>query len=142
MLGPEPKIARSRADRQTQPIGHVQVSTPSASYHVHTRLPWDAFCSGDTQSGLVAQAELIKTMRRHSSRRMPNGERVLRRVQLSGARRSSSQGRVNYDLNLDTGPEDFRPMPSITARVVTINARIRILIVGITLWRRWCQAKR
>jgi hypothetical protein len=47
---------------------------PSARI-MFTRGCLDAFCSGDTPSGLVAQAELINTIRRHRFEEDTYGER-------------------------------------------------------------------
>lgn len=47
---------------------------PSARI-MFTRGCLDAFCNGDTPNGLVAQAELIKTMRRHRFEEDTYGER-------------------------------------------------------------------
>ena len=89
---------------------------PSARI-MFTRGCLDAFCSGDTQSGLVAQAELIKSMRRHSFEEDAYGERDFGAFTFRGEKIFF---KVDYfDLNLEYGSEDPADA-SITARVVTI----------------------
>jgi hypothetical protein len=89
---------------------------PSARI-MFTRGCLDAFCSGDTPSGLVAQAELIKTMRRHRFEEDTYGERDFGAFTFSGKKVFFKID--YYDLNLEYGSEDPADA-SITARVVTI----------------------
>ncbi|WP_066526163.1 MULTISPECIES: DUF3768 domain-containing protein [Erythrobacter] len=89
---------------------------PSARI-MFTRGCLDAFCSGDTPSGLVAQAELIKTMRRHRFEEDAYGERDFGAFTFRGQKIFF---KIDcYDLNLEYGSEDPADA-SITARVVTI----------------------
>jgi len=89
---------------------------PSARI-MFTRGCLDAFCSGDTLSGLVAQAELIKTMRRHRFEEDTYGERDFGAFTFRGEKIFFKV--EYYDLNLEYGSEDPADA-SITARVVTI----------------------
>lgn len=89
---------------------------PSARI-MFTRGCLDAFCSGDTPSGLVAQAELIKTMRRHRFEEDTYGERDFGAFTFGGEKVFFKVD--YYDLNLEYGSEDPADA-SITARVVTI----------------------
>jgi hypothetical protein len=89
---------------------------PSARI-MFTRGCLDAFCSGDTPSGLVAQAELIKTMRRHRFDEDTYGERDFGAFTFRGEKVFFKVD--YYDLNLEYGSEDPADA-SITARVVTI----------------------
>lgn len=89
---------------------------PSARI-MFTRGCLDAFCSGDTPSGLVAQAELIKTMRRHRIEDDTYGERDFGAFTFRGQKVFFKID--YYDLNLEYGSEDPADA-SITARVVTI----------------------
>jgi hypothetical protein len=89
---------------------------PSARI-MFTRGCLDAFCSGDTPSGLVAQAELIKTMRRHRFEEDTYGERDFGAFTFRGEKVFFKVD--YYDLNLEYGSEDPADA-SITARVVTI----------------------
>lgn len=89
---------------------------PSARI-MFTRGCLDAFCSGDTPSGLVAQAELIKTMRRHRFEEDTYGERDFGAFTFRGEKVFFKVD--HYDLNLEYGSED-PANASITARVVTI----------------------
>ena len=89
---------------------------PSARI-MFTRGCLDAFCSGDTPSGLVAQAQLIKTMRRHRFEEDPYGERDFGAFTFRGEKVFFKVD--YYDLNLEYGSEDPADA-SITARVVTI----------------------
>jgi hypothetical protein len=82
-----------------------------------TRGCLDAFCSGDTPSGLVAQAELIKTMRRHQFEEDTYGERDFGAFTFRGEKVFFKVD--YYDNNLEYGSEDPADA-SITARVVTI----------------------
>lgn len=111
----------------TEPIGRAEQIAklndrarsgfdPSARI-MFTRGCLDAFCSGDTPSGLVAQAELIKTMRRHRFEEDTYGERDFGAFTFRGERVFF---KIDYfDLNLEYGSEDPADA-SITARVVTI----------------------
>jgi len=89
---------------------------PSARI-MFTRGCLDTFCSGDTPSGLVAQAELIKTMRRHRFEEDAYGERDFGAFTFRGKRLFFKIDL--YDLSLEYGSEDPADA-SITARVVTI----------------------
>lgn len=89
---------------------------PSARI-MFTRGCLDAFCSGDTPSGLVAQAELINTMRRHRFEEDTYGERDFGAFTFRGEKVFFKID--YYDNNLEYGSEDPTD-PSITARVVTI----------------------
>lgn len=89
---------------------------PSARI-LFTRGCLDAFCSGDTPSGLVAQAELIKTMGRHRFDEDTYGERDFGAFTFRGERVFFKID--YYDLSLEYGSEDPADA-SITARVVTI----------------------
>lgn len=111
----------------TEPIGRAEQIAklndrarsgfdPSARI-MFTRGCLDAFCSGDTPSGLVAQAELIKTMRRHRFEEDTYGERDFGEFTFRGERVFFKVD--YYDLSLEYGSEDPAD-PSITARVVTI----------------------
>ncbi len=111
----------------TEPIGRAEQIAklndrarsgfdPSARI-MFTRGCLDAFCSGDTPSGLVAQAELIKTMRRHRFKEDTYGERDFGAFTFRGEKVFF---KIDYfDLNLEYGSEDPADA-SITARVVTI----------------------
>ena len=111
----------------TEPIGRAEQIAklndrarsgfdPSARI-MFTRGSLDAFCSGDTASGLVAQAELIKTMRRHRFEEDTYGERDFGAFTFRGEKVFF---KIDYfDLNLEYGSED-PANASITARVVTI----------------------
>jgi len=111
----------------TEPIGRAEQIAklndrarsgfdPSARI-MFTRGCLDAFCSGDTPSGLVAQAELIKTVRRHRFEEDTYGERDFGAFTFRGERVFFKID--YYDLNLEYGSEDPADA-SITARVVTI----------------------
>ncbi len=89
---------------------------PSARI-MFTRGCLDAFCSGDTPSGLVAQAELINTIRRHRFEEDTYGERDFGAFTFRGEKVFFKID--YYDLNLEYGSEDPADA-SITARVVTI----------------------
>ena len=89
---------------------------PSARI-MFTRGCLDAFCSGDTLSAPVAQAELIKTMRRHRFEEDAYGERDFGAFTFRGEKVFFKVD--YYDLNLEYGSEDPADA-SITARVVTI----------------------
>lgn len=111
----------------TEPIGRAEQIAklndrarsgfdPSARI-MFTRGCLDAFCSGDTPSGLVAQAELIKTMRRHRFEEDTYSERDFGAFTF---RRERVFFKIDYyDLSLEYGSEDPADA-SITARVVTI----------------------
>ncbi len=111
----------------TEPIGRAEQiaklndrarsgSDPSARI-MFTRGCLDTFCNGDTPSGLVAQAELIKIMRRHRFEEDTYGERDFGAFTFRGERVFFKVD--YYDLNLEYGSEDPADA-SITARVVTI----------------------
>ena len=111
----------------TEPIGRAEQIAklndrarsgfdPSARI-MFTRGCLEAFCSGDTASGLVAQAELIKTMRRHRFEEDTYGERDFGAFTFRGERVFFKID--YYDLSLEYGSEDPADA-SITARVVTI----------------------
>ena len=89
---------------------------PSARI-MFTRGCLDTFCSGDTPSGLVAQTELIKTMRRHRFEEDTYGERDFGAFTFRGEKVFFKVD--YYDLNLEYGSDDPADA-SITARVVTI----------------------
>lgn len=76
-----------------------------------------AFCSGDTPSGLLAQAELIKAIRRHRFDEDTYGERDFGSLTF---RDEQIFFKIDYyDLDLEFGSEDPADA-SITCRVVTI----------------------
>ena len=89
---------------------------PSARI-MFTRGCLDAFCGGDNASGLVAQAEVIKTIRRHRFEEDTYGERDFGAFTFRGKRVFFKID--YYDLSLEYGSEDPADA-SITARVVTI----------------------
>ena len=82
-----------------------------------TRGCLDCFCSEDTPNGLLAQAELIKTMRRHRFEEDTYGERDFGKMTFRG---ETLFFKIDYyDPDLTHGSEDPADA-SITARVVTI----------------------
>ena len=89
---------------------------PSARI-MFTRSCLDAFCSGDTPSGLLAQAELIKAIRRHEFTDDPYGERDFGSLMFRGEKVFFKID--YYDPDLEFGSEDPADA-SVTARVVTI----------------------
>jgi hypothetical protein len=89
---------------------------PSARI-MFTRGCLDCFCSEDTPNGLLAQAELIKTMRRHRFEEDTYGERDFGKMTFRG---ETLFFKIDYyDSDLTHGSEDPADA-SITARVVTI----------------------
>ena len=89
---------------------------PSARI-MFTRGCLDAFCNGDTPSGLVAQAELIKTMRRHRFEEDTYGERDFGAFTFRGEKVFFKID--YYDLSL-SGHSPDPSDPSVTRRVITI----------------------
>ena len=89
---------------------------PSARI-LFTRGCLDTFCSGDTPSGLLAQAELIKAIRRHQLEEDPYGERDFGSLTF---RDKKVFFKIDYyDLDLEFGSEDPADA-AISCRVVTI----------------------
>lgn len=84
---------------------------------VITRSCLDTFCSGDTASGLLAQAELLRAVRNHRFENDAHGERDFGAFEFRGEKLFF---KVDYfDLELTYGSEDPADA-SQTTRVITI----------------------
>ena len=84
---------------------------------VITRSCLDTFCAGDTASGLLAQAELLKAMRNHRFENDAHGERDSGALEFRGEKLFFKVD--YYDLELTYGSEDPADA-SQTTRVITI----------------------
>lgn len=109
---------------------------PSARI-MFTRGCLDAFCRGDTPSGLVTQAELIKTMRRHRFEEDAYGERDFGAFTFRGEKSSSRSTTMTSTWN--TGPKipPTRRSPRAWSRLCShqnIDHRRSVM-------RRWCEPK-
>lgn len=109
--------ASSRTERIARLNDRARSGFDPSARIMFTRGCLDRFCSGDTPSGLVAQAELIKAMRRHRFDEDPYGERDFGSLNFRGERVFFKID--YYDLDLTYGSEDPADA-SVTARVVTI----------------------
>lgn len=93
-------------------LGHDRTSKT-----VITRSCLDTFCSGDTPSGLMAQAELLRAVRNHRFENDAHGERDFGAFEFRDERIFFKID--YYDLELTYGSEDPAD-PTQTRRIITI----------------------
>lgn len=107
----------SRAEAIARLNDRARLGYDRSARVVITRTCLESVCSGDTASGFLAQAELLKAMRRHTFVNDAHGERDFGEFQFRGRR---VWFKIDYfDLALEHGSDDPTDA-SKTRRVITI----------------------
>lgn len=107
----------SRAETIARLNDRARLGLDRTAKTMFTRSCLDTFCSRGTPNALIAQAELLRAMRRHRFENDAHGERDFGAFEFRGERMFFKID--YYDLSLDYGSED-PAAASQTTRVITI----------------------